>query len=208
MTSSLLLALFLLQAPAGTQLPYPTPSLVPVSWELRFDYNPPRRIVVDLPAQGPQAFWYMTYTVTNETDSEQVFLPNFEMLTNDGRVIRSDRSVPKAVFDAIMAREKIRFLEPHHQIGGELRLGEDEARDGVAIWREPNPRMGSFSIFVAGLSGETENLRDENGVLRRDPGGQPIMLRKSLQLNYFIRGDEVHPGEDEVNESPSAWVMR
>ena len=26
------------------------------------------------------------------------------------------------------------------------------------------------------------------------------IFRKTLQMNYFIRGDEVYPGEDEVNQ--------
>ena len=34
------------------------------------------------------------------------------------------------------------------------------------------------------------------------------ILRKTLQLNYFIRGDEVYPGEDEVNKDSEEWVMR
>ena len=38
--------------------------------------------------------------------------------------------------------------------------------------------------------------------------GKETILRKTLRLNYFIRGDEVYPGEDEVNENPQEWVMR
>jgi hypothetical protein len=35
-----------------------------------------------------------------------------------------------------------------------------------------------------------------------------VILRKTLQLNYLVRGDDVYPGEDEVNENPQEWVMR
>ena len=38
--------------------------------------------------------------------------------------------------------------------------------------------------------------------------GKDTILRKTLQLNYFIRGDEVYPGEDQVNDNPSMWIMR
>ena len=34
------------------------------------------------------------------------------------------------------------------------------------------------------------------------------ILRKTLQLNFFIRGDEVFPGEDEVNKDSEDWIMR
>ena len=184
------------QAPA-----FPQPSPYPKTWELEFTHSTPKRIVVAAnPAEAPRAYWYMTYTVTNNTDREQLFLPALEMLTEDGRVIRNDFKIPKAVFDAIRRREGSKFLTPAALIGGELRLGPDEAKDGVAIWPEPAPEMGQFSIFVQGLSGETATVKG--------PDGKDIILRKTLQLNYLIRGDEVYPGEDEINENPQEWVMR
>lgn len=206
----LALVLALLGTIPAASWAFPEPSIYPVSWQLDFEHGTPRRIVVQTPGRSaPVAYWYLTYTVTNNSGQERTFLPVFELLTEDGRVLRADRNVPARVFDAIAAIERqLRFLEPFPAITGELRLGEDEARDGVAIWEEPAPRMGRFSIFVAGLSGETANLRDESGALRSDASGRPILLRRTLQLNYLIRGDEVHPGEDEVNEDARAWIMR
>lgn len=180
---------------------FPTPSPFPISWELDFVHQTPQRIVVTPPgSEVGVAYWYMTYTITNNTDSEQVFLPIFELLTSDGQIIRSDKSIPAKVFQTIKERERNEFLEPFVQIGGELRLGEDEAREGVAIWREPMPEMGRFSIFVGGLNGEAVSIPG--------PDGSPVILRKTLQLNYFIRGDEIYPGEDEINDEPQKWVMR
>lgn len=188
-------------APPSGPAEFPKPALYPTSWELDFQSGMPQRVVIDLPGRGPQAFWYISYTVTNNTDREQLFLPRFEMLANDGSVIRSDRAVPAVVFDTIKQREKKQFLEPFHQIAGTLRIGEDQARDGVAIWPEPPGKMGRFSIFVEGLSGETATVR---------LGDRDVILRKQLQLNYHVRGDEVYRGEDAVNaaETAQAWVMR
>jgi hypothetical protein len=45
---------------------------------------------------------------------------------------------------------------------------------------------------------------DPEGHIRKDL----IILRKTLQLNFFIRGDEVYPGEDEVNKGSETWIMR
>jgi hypothetical protein len=179
---------------------FPKPALYPTSWELDFQPGIPQRIVIEIPGKGPQAFWYLTYTVTNNTDQEQTFLPVFEMLTNDGQVLRSDRGVPAVVFDRIKERERKQFLEPFHRIGGTLLVGEDQARDGVAIWPEPPGRMGRFSIFVEGLSGETATVKI---------GNTEEILRKELQLNYHLRGDEVYRGEDELDvDSQRVWVMR
>jgi hypothetical protein len=180
---------------------YPTPSVYPVSWQLEFEHDTPKRVVVDVPGQGaPQAYWYMTYTVTNNSDNEQTFLPIIELMTRDGKLVRSDKNIALKVFNTIKSREGKKLLEEGTQIGGAIRLGETQAKDGVAIWREPEPEMGTFSIFVGGLSGESTTMKG--------PDDKPVILRKTLQLNYIIRGDEVYPGEDEVNENASEWVMR
>lgn len=179
---------------------YPTPSLYPVAWQFDFEHSLPKRIIVQEPGKAsPEAYWYITYQVTNNTDRERIFLPVFEMLTETGEVIRSDRNIPIAVFNAIKEREKNRFLLPAAQIGGELRLGDDQAKDGVAIWKEPMPEMGRFSIFVSGLSGETAKAK---------VGEKEFTLWKTLQLDYHIRGDEIKPGHDEVNPVEERWVMR
>lgn len=180
---------------------FPKPALYPASWELDFEAGIPQRIVVEIPGRGPQAFWYLTYTVTNRSDREQLFMPVFELLTHDGNVYRSDRGIPAMVFERIKQREKKTLLEPFHKIAGTLLVGDDQARDGVAIWQEPAGRMGAFSIFVEGLSGETAAVKLAD---------REIILRKQLQLNYHIRGDEVFRGEDDVTATDSArvWVMR
>ncbi len=55
---------------------YPKPSPYPKSWELDFQHGMPTRVVVQVPGQNvPQAYWYMTYTITNNSDTEQLFLP-------------------------------------------------------------------------------------------------------------------------------------
>jgi hypothetical protein len=181
--------------------PYPKPSVYPKSWELDFQHGKPTRIVVQPQGSSvPVAYWYMTYTVTNNSNAEQLFLPTFDMALEDGRVVRDDVKIPKIVFDAIKKREGAKFLETAALIGGQLRLGPDQAKDGVAIWPEPMLRMGRFSIFVTGLSGENATVKG--------PDDKDVILRKTLQLNYLIRGDEVYPGEDEVNDDSQEWVMR
>jgi hypothetical protein len=195
------LAIVAFVLPRTIRADYPKPSPYPKSWELAFEHSIPKRVVVQTATSNiPRAFWYMTYTVTNNTDREQLFLPALEMLTEDGRVIRNDFKIPRSVFEEIKKREGDRFLQPAALVGGELRLGPDQAKDGVAIWPEPAAEMGRFSIFVSGLSGETATTKG--------PEGKDVILRKTLQLNYLIRGDDVYPGEDDVNENPSEWVMR
>lgn len=187
---------------------HPKPSPYPVSWEVKFTPGMPKRIVVTVPGEAPRAYWYLTYHVVNNTDKEILFLPVFTMLTRQEQLIRSDRNIPRAVFEQIKAVEKIRFLEPTPDVAGKLLVGEDQARDGVAIWPEPEARMGRFSIFVGGLSGEAVFLTDDEGKPVKDEKGEPVILRKTLRLDYHVPGDEVYQHLDKVECTGSEWVMR
>jgi hypothetical protein len=210
--------------PAVAAPDFPVPNSYPVSWELKFTHSLPKRIAVDVvDPNSPQAFWYMTYTVTNDTDKEQKFYPQIEMLTTDGKVHPADHNIPKKVFDQIKMSERNKFLEEFVTINGPVRLGPAEARDAVAIWPETNRRMEHFSIFVTGLADEHVIMKSIDGKLTKVDSADDIyskdaeddllkkglvILRKTLQLNFFIRGDDVYPGEDEVNKDSEEWIMR
>ena len=203
---------------------FPEPSLYPVEWELNFEHKTPKRIIVDDPKSGQRhAYWYITYTVTNPTDKPIDFAPSFQLLSQNSKSpepIRSELGVPPRVFDVIKQREGNKFLENHRKIQGTLNPGEEQARDGVAIWPEPQLRMGRFDVFVSGLSGEYAILKKKDGQfvqidlkkaaeeLKGVPEGDRITLRKTLQLSFHVPGDEVRPGEDPVMKKGQKWVMR
>src|SRR5687768_16169523 len=131
-TSCLIVVALLIAAitPSSARAEFPKPSPYPKSWELEFVHGKPQRVVVqDAQTNAPRAYWYMTYQVTNNTDNEQPFLPAFELVTEDGRIVRNDIRIPRVVFDEIKKREGNRYLEPAALIAGKLRLGPDEARD-------------------------------------------------------------------------------
>src|SRR5258706_10622148 len=154
----------------------------------------------------------MTFTVANLSREEHLFLPRFELLGNDGQVYRSDNNIPLVVLETIRIKEHNARIEGLNDIAGQLRVGEDQAREGVAIWREPNPRMGRFSIFVAGASGESVILKDAKGnpVEHTNPEGhkEPLVLWKTLDLDYLMPGDEKNPGNDVIELVEQQWIMR
>ncbi|HQY88416.1 MAG TPA: hypothetical protein PK402_07140 [Tepidisphaeraceae bacterium] len=187
---------------------YPQPSVYPVAWELDFVFESPKRIVVEIPGgAAPKAYWYMPYVATNNTDREQVFLPTFDLLTKEGRVVKSDMETSAAVFNAIARREAKWPLKPALENAGPILVGEDQAKYGVAIWEEPSSEPGMFSVYVTGLSGETAPLTDSEGKPINDKDGQPILLRKTLQLDFNVRGDELYAG-DPIDQTGKQWVMR
>ncbi|HEY7119340.1 MAG TPA: hypothetical protein VH475_22305 [Tepidisphaeraceae bacterium] len=195
---------------------YPKPSVNKVAWELDFTHGAPTRITVKTPGgDAPQAFWYMTFKVTNNTTDEREFLPVIELVDDKGNVHRSDQNISATVFDAIKQQEGSRFLEPLAKASGRLLQGPEQARDSVAIWPEPLERMGSFTIFVNGLSGEAvfykdgkETPFDKVDWTKTKPDEAGIILRKTLELDYQVPGDEFYQGRDPVIKKDERWVMR
>jgi hypothetical protein len=192
---------------------YPKPSAYPVSWELKFEYQTPKRIVIQQAgADKPQAYWYMTYTVTNLGHSGVNFLPVFEMMTEDGTVTRSDKDIPQVVYDEIRVRERDKHIETVNQIAGTVRTGEDQARDGMAVWPEPKDFGGRFQIFVSGLSGEGQILKDDKGNrvehTNKDGKKEPVVLWKTFRIQYQLFGEDRRPGHENVERLAEEWIMR
>lgn len=210
--SAAVLALLAVAWPQSKAQAVPKPTPYPITWELKFDYQSPKRIVLEpRGADGPQAFWYMIYTVKNLNRDEQKFFPVFELMTEEGDVIRSDMMVPAEVYDFIRIREKNRGLATVNELAGVLPVGEDNARDGMIVWKEPNPKMGRFSIFATGLSGESVFLKDDAGkvVEKTDKDGKksPVVLWKTLRLDYHLPGGDL-PGQNKLEYVGQEWVMR
>jgi hypothetical protein len=203
--SKLLLCASALLFVMGVALPlhadFPKPSPYPISWELAMAHSKPKRIVMQAPRdKTPMPYWYMTYHVVNNTTKDKItFLPVFEMMTEAGMVIRSDsHTISPAVFERVKSIERnLKFLQA--DASGDLRQGEDQSRDGVAIWREPTARMGTFSIFASGFSGEAVDVKEDDKIVK---------LHKTLQITYRLSSDENHPNEGELVELNSQDVMR
>src|SRR5436190_391988 len=115
-------------APPARAEKAPEPSPYPVAPELDFKLvSGPKRIVVSIAGEPHgRAFYYITYTVTNKGDKPYNFTPQFEMLTEEGKVIPSDRAIPPGVFESIKAREGNKLLETSRKIEGPIQVGEDQ----------------------------------------------------------------------------------
>jgi hypothetical protein len=189
---------------------YPKPSPYPITWELKFKHSTPKRITVD-----GKAYWYMTFTVTNKTDEEQLFLPQFDFFSREGKNYPSDKGVPTNVFNQIKKVERNGDLQPLVEIAGALKVGEDQTKEGVAIWPEPSPRMETFHIFVTGLSGEAvitehgeeKKIKDWTKISDAERKKQNVM-RKTLDLTFQVNGDGSHPDEQPAHFVKEEWVMR
>jgi len=203
---------------AGPARTAPKPSEVQVSWQLDFEFEPPRTIQVRLPGQArPKTFWFMRYIVTNRTGEDQIFVPDFVLYTDTGQVLRAGRNVPTAVFKAIQEAYDEPLMKEMTAMTGKLLQGEDNARQSVAIWPDFDPQAGGFDIFVGGLSGETAEIElpapitvtemDYTGTVRTVTKDR-LVLTKTLDLKYAIPGEAEARTTTEPKLKARTWIMR
>ncbi|HEY4330421.1 MAG TPA: hypothetical protein VGN88_11850 [Phycisphaerae bacterium] len=177
----------------------PEPSRVPISWELNFKHGNLERIIV--PVAGKDTpFWYMRYTVTNNSGQDILFTPNFEIVADTGTALAAFKDVPNDVFEKIKTLYKNPLMQSPTNIYGKLLQGDDNAKDGVIIFSALDPDARNFRIFVSGLSGETAEV--PNPATKK-----PAILQKTLELDYNLPGQAI--GIDPVSKlTATTWVMK
>lgn len=198
LTVMLMLALTLV----GRAETAPEPDVVSGSWQLSVKYAAPRVISVRLPTEDhARLYWYMTYTVTNETGEDQMFIPDLWLLTDGGDLMQANRGVAPTVFKSIKTYLDNPLLESPTQIVGKILQGKDNARDGVAIWPVPDHDVDMLRIFFGGLSGEVHEVTDANT-------GEKHLLRKTLMVEFQTPGDRAHLAGKPYLKKKQDWVVR
>jgi hypothetical protein len=204
----------------GSARTAPKPSDIPVSWELEFKFDVPRPIRLEVPGQNqPATFWYMEYTVTNRTGNEQDFMPVFVLYTDTGQVLRAGQGVPGSVFQEIKATLGRPLLMDQADLSSKpLLRGENNARKGVMIFTDIDPKAGAFDIFIGGLSGEMVKIRPPNPVptityddrtdKMKTEMVSEIVLVKTLQLSYSLPGEAAARFKTKAERTKMQWVMR
>ncbi len=180
---------------------FPTPAIVSKSWDLEFTYSNPRPIAVKGLDGRMHWYWYLPYKVINRTGQDRMFVPEFTIATDEGDIVTAGRGVPSNVFDAIAERLNNPLLESPARIVGQIRQGQDSVKEGVAIWPAFDADITRLSIFVGGLSGETQLV---------DVPGQesPALTSKTLMIDYDYPGRPADPQDQPVVAAGKRWVMR
>ncbi len=192
----------------------PKPSVVPVSWELEFEYDTPQSITVKLPGdRQAQTYWYVLFTVTNSTDSDKQFAPRFVLYTDTGEVLKAGQGVSSLLFEQVQKRLNSPLLVGLASVTGRLLQGDDNAKQSVAIWKDFDPKARKFDIFVGGLSGETVKVKLPVAIKQRDAEGKvvtrtEVTLSKTLQLTYFVPGEAAARPQTAPRLVKKQWVMR
>ena len=195
----------------GLSMAAPKPAILqrPGQWTVEVKFEHPQQIVVPWGGDAQSRFWYMIMTVTNRTGRDVEFYPKCDLMTDTFQVLPAGQGVPPVVFQQIQQRHGgvYQFLEPLEKVDSRILQGEDNAKEIVIAWKDFDPQATSFKVFVGGLSNETATVRHPVAV---DQGGQPlqVFLRKTLQLNYSLRGDPAMRPSVETVYTSQNWIMR
>ncbi len=196
----------------------PEPKAIPTEWELDITYDAPQPIRVKVPGENRvETFWYVLYTVTNHTGRDRVFVPQITLFTDTGQILLGSDGIYPSVFAAIKERHNNPYLEDLARISGRILQGEDNARDGVAIFRDFDDAARTLDVFIGGLSGETAVVAPPRpvSVVETDIRGRTtktlkdeVILHKTLQLTYEIPGEAEARLSTPMRLRETSWVMR
>ena len=193
----------------------------PDIWVMDVYVKPLRMIEVELPDPKsgevkPRVIWYLCYRAVNRpievksppnelppsdkklATQTQIFVPEFQLVARDNQQQKRyfDRVMPVAQ-QAINRREKVKYLNsveivgpvptpvPEGQSGKELL--------GVATWRGIDPTIDRFRLFMTGFSNGYEVGQVDAGQTKKE-----VVLRKTLQIDYWRPGDEFELMEREI----------
>ncbi len=180
----------------------PEPEVIPNRWEVRSTFSPVRLVTIDTPS-GPVAYYYMTYTAQNNSGQDVLFAPTFDMVTDDGHIIRSGKGVNAEATKAVMAKANNAELQDQIAIIGPLLQGEENAKEGIAIWAAENLRPGEFTVYAAGFSGESVTVKPP-----APKEAEAVVLRKTRSLTYKAIGDATSLKGASIPVVEDRWVMR
>ena len=205
-----------LVAGAGQSAPKPSP--IPIKWELDIRVEPIKAIEVRLPgSDNPQLFWFIRYTLVNDTGQDILFVPDFVLYTDNGQILRAGQQVPTAVFKAVKQLYNDPLMKDMTAMTGKLLQGEDNAKEGVAIWRDFDPKAGGFDIFIGGLSGESAEIKLPTTIkvveLAADGEEKTVetdtaIITKTLDLQYGVPGEAAARNHATPKLLDRRWVMR
>ncbi len=190
-------AVLLILAVVGVARAYPTPASVPFRWQL--DFEPGELRLYEDGANG--AYWFFSYQVTNRTGRQQIWAPLFTLFTDRGEIIASGRDVPATVLEDLIDLLGNELLERQNEVIGEILPGKEHAKEGLIIWPATELDVNEISLFIAGVSGET--ARVTNPIT-----GEEVLMRKTLQRDYLVRGDALPRGRDPVELVSERWILR
>jgi hypothetical protein len=183
----------------------PEPDAVPKRWQLDCEVGELRVTTVETKDAGAKAYFYLTYRVVNNSTADQLFAPAFDLMTDDGRIIRSGREIPADVTKHVLGLLDEPLLLDQIGIIGPILQGKENSKRGVVIWPADQLRTEDLTVFAAGFSGETRAVTTVDAATGKE---LKSLLRKTLLLRYKIAGDFDRRGNEPYPLLEQRWILR
>ena len=203
-------------------------------WVMQVDFKPMRLVRVETTdaktgERREETIWYLVYRAVNRPlksasqgdektpvnnydppPGPPLLVPEFTLVTDDNDVqqIYPDVVIPEAL-DAITRRE-LRGGDRQNVLKNSVEIvqpvpetGDTAARPiyGVATWRGIDPTTDNFKVYVSGFSNGYKEMKG--------PGGEPLILRREIVLDFWRPGDEFDLTEREFQvRAEPRWVYR
>jgi hypothetical protein len=192
----------------------PRRSFVPGNWQLDLEFFDPQRITVHLPGDdGPTTYWYLLYRVTNNTGLDVQYYPSFRLVTDTLEVVDGGDRISPTVYDTIFERHRreFPFFAPPWKVNGPLLQGTENSRVSAAVFRPFGTQAARFTIFISGLSGQTERITNpgfDPGTDESEDNPRFFILRRTLAIHYDLPGDLMTRTTTTPIRRTREWVMR
>lgn len=195
----------LAQSSNQPQAVVPEPDPVPRRWQLDFTPGALRTVTLTLADGSVRSFAYMTYKVVNNTGQDLLFAPSLELSTDEGSLIRAGREVPAEATRRILESLQNPFLQDQISVVGPLLQGEENAREGLAVWLLPDVSVAELTVYIAGLSGETRAIETRDA---KTGETNRTLLRKTMMIRYFGPGEVDPASGNEISRADDRWILR
>lgn len=203
-------------------------------WVMQVDFKPMRLVRLETtdPETGERRqeyVWYLVYRAVNRplrsptkadgktpvnnydpAPGPPLFVPEFTLVTDDNNVqqVYPDIVIPEAA-EAI-ARRELRGSDRQQALKNSVEVVQPVAQAGdaaakpiygVATWRGIDPTTDNFKVYASGFS---NGYKVSNG-----PGGNPLISRREIVLDFWRPGDEFDLTELEFQvRTPPTWIYR
>ncbi|MBN2063277.1 MAG: hypothetical protein JW745_00630 [Sedimentisphaerales bacterium] len=179
-------------------------------WQLDLElHGDPSQISLTLPGEEKaRRFWYMVYTITNNSNTDIDYYPVVEVLTNTFKLYEAGKVPVKPVFQEIKKRyaDSVPLLERELVVAGKILQGIDNARDCVLILDDFDPNATSVKVFIKGLSNETAVVEQIDE--KDEKNNKKYLLQKTLMLEYSVPGDQFNQDKKVMLFNRREWIMR
>ncbi|MAI66492.1 MAG: hypothetical protein CMJ26_01275 [Phycisphaerae bacterium] len=154
-------------------------------WQLRLDTNDLRYYRDKKTGDG---YWVLVYEVTNETEKDRNWTPNFVLATDRGELLSDGENVPRQVQLSILDTFGDALMVAPSDASGPLLQGDAYAIRSFIVWKAGDEHIPGYQplreiqVFASGVSGDTAEVT-------HPITGEKKRLRRVLQFSWFVDGN-------------------